>query len=214
MKLKELESALQAIETFSNPKVKLEQYQTSPHIAARILYSAEQNHNSFGAKSVADLGCGSGIFTVGPLLLGADSVLGIDIDEDALDICRDNVVDICVDEDESCPNYDLLQVDVVNEHSLSRLSKSFDTVIMNPPFGTKVKGVDMIFLQRALDMATECVYSLHKSSTRDHIKRRCRDWNVNMQIVAELKFDIPNMYKYHKHKSVDVEVDFIRFSFD
>lgn len=31
-----------------------------------------------------------------------------------------------------------------------------------------------------------------------------------MKVVAEMKFDIPNMYKFHKQKSVDVEVDLIR----
>lgn len=31
-------------------------------------------------------------------------------------------------------------------------------------------------------------------------------------MLAELKFDIPKMYKFHKDKSRDVEVDFIRVS--
>lgn len=31
-----------------------------------------------------------------------------------------------------------------------------------------------------------------------------------MEILAELKWDIPSMYKFHKKKSVDIEVDFIK----
>jgi predicted RNA methylase len=47
---------------------------------------------------------------------------------------------------------------------------SFDTVIMNPPFGTKNNaGIDMLFLRRAIELATGAVYSLHKSSTREVI---------------------------------------------
>ena len=44
----------------------------------------------------------------------------------------------------------------------------FDTVIMNPPFGTKKEttGHDVRFLERAVLMARTAVYSLHKSSTR------------------------------------------------
>lgn len=46
-----------------------------------------------------------------------------------------------------------------------------DVVIMNPPFGTRRKGADMEFLSAAFRLASESVYSLHKSSTRAHIKR-------------------------------------------
>lgn len=46
-----------------------------------------------------------------------------------------------------------------------------DVVIMNPPFGTRRKGADMDFLRAAFRLATESVYSLHKSSTRAHIQR-------------------------------------------
>ncbi|CAM9502521.1 unnamed protein product, partial [Choristocarpus tenellus] len=41
-----------------------------------------------------------------------------------------------------------------------------DTVIMNPPFGTRNSGIDMIFLEQALQVASTAVYSMHKSSTR------------------------------------------------
>lgn len=43
----------------------------------------------------------------------------------------------------------------------------FDTIIMNPPFGTKKNiGQDMRFLEAALVMTNNVVYSLHKTSTR------------------------------------------------
>lgn len=48
-----------------------------------------------------------------------------------------------------------------------RWDKYFDTVVMNPPFGTKNNaGIDMKFLKMGLDLASDSVYSLHKSSTR------------------------------------------------
>ena len=46
-----------------------------------------------------------------------------------------------------------------------------DVVIMNPPFGTRRKGADMEFLRAAFLLASESIYSLHKSSTRAYIKR-------------------------------------------
>ncbi|KAL6062438.1 Methyltransferase-like protein 5 [Balamuthia mandrillaris] len=86
-----------------------------------------------------------------------------------------------------------------------------DTVIMNPPFGTKFKGIDMVFLQKALQMARVSVYSLHKTSTREHIERKARQWGAKGEVLAELRYDIPAMYRFHKKQSVDIEVDFWRF---
>ena len=95
------------------------------------------------------------------------------------------------------------------------MNKKFDTVVMNPPFGTKHnKGIDMAFVKQGLALAQNAVYSLHKTSTRAHIlKKASEDWGVNAKVVAELRYDLPASYKHHKKASVDIEVDFIRFSF-
>jgi hypothetical protein len=95
--------------------------------------------------------------------------------------------------------------------SLSNLPQ-IDTVVMNPPFGTKRKGVDMVFLQKAIEMCGTSVYSLHKTSTRNHILKKATQWGVEAKVIAELKFDIPQMYKFHKRRSVDVAVDLFRFA--
>lgn len=164
MKLKALESLLQQVETFAHPKIQLEQYQTSAHLGARILHVASSRFGSICGRSVLDLGCGCGTFTIGSLLMGAEYVLGIDIDSDALDSCKKNLADIL---DEDASKYDLIQADVTHSPLFQRLNNSFDTVITNPPFGTKNnKGMDVTFLRTALDIATDCVYSLHKTSTR------------------------------------------------
>jgi hypothetical protein len=42
----------------------------------------------------------------------------------------------------------------------------FDTVIMNPPFGTWRSGADVMFLRAACMLCQGVIYSLHKSSTR------------------------------------------------
>jgi predicted RNA methylase len=85
---------------------------------------------------------------------------------------------------------------------------------MNPPFGTKHnRGIDMKFLQISLDLATTSVYSLHKTSTREHVLAKAADWGVRAQVLAELRFDLPASYKFHKKQSVDIEVDFVRFWF-
>mmetsp|Transcript_14224 Transcript_14224/g.57267 ORF Transcript_14224/g.57267 Transcript_14224/m.57267 type:complete len:99 (+) Transcript_14224:870-1166(+) len=88
----------------------------------------------------------------------------------------------------------------------------FDTIIMNPPFGTRQKSIDMAFVRTALSLSRESVYSLHKTSTREYIRRKTREWRVESQVVAEMRFDIPKMYKFHSQQSRDIAVDFWRIS--
>lgn len=47
------------------------------------------------------------------------------------------------------------------------IGRVVDTVVMNPPFGTRKKGADMEFLSAAMKVASRAVYSLHKTSTRE-----------------------------------------------
>lgn len=52
-----------------------------------------------------------------------------------------------------------------------RRGPGFDMVVMNPPFGTRNKGIDVLFLQHAIKSVVDggAVYSLHKSTTREHV---------------------------------------------
>jgi len=57
------------------------------HATTRMCLEAAER---YPAKNVLDLGCGSGILSIGALLLGAERALGFDIVPDAPSICRDN----------------------------------------------------------------------------------------------------------------------------
>jgi predicted RNA methylase len=89
----------------------------------------------------------------------------------------------------------------------------FDVAIMNPPFGTRLAGVDTTFVLQGLHAvnATGKVYSLHKSSTRSHFIRLAESLGVGLQVVAELRFDLPATYAFHREASVDIAVDLLRF---
>jgi len=207
MKLKELESHLQEVEQFQAPKILLEQYSTRPHIAACMLHTMAASFDDIEDKTVADLGCGSGVLAVGCAMLGAGYVLGFDVDPDALQLMSENVEDFEMD------NLDAINIDVKNIGD--GWHKKFDTVVMNPPFGTKHnKGLDLLFLQTGLNLSRRAVYSLHKTSTRDHVVKKAEQWGAKAQVLAELRYDLPASYKHHKKSSVDIAVDFIRFSVD
>jgi predicted RNA methylase len=93
-------------------------------------------------------------------------------------------------------------------------SNCVDTVVTNPPFGTKANnaGMDLRFLRAATRLARRAVYSFHKTSTRDFLMRLVQqEWGYkNVKVVAEMKFELPQTYKFHKERSVDIAVDLIR----
>jgi rRNA N6-adenosine-methyltransferase METTL5 len=108
---------------------------------------------------------------------------------------------------------------VVDDYSCCTMSfplsdHCVDTVLTNPPFGTKPDkaGIDVQFLKLACRLARRAVYSFHKTSTRDYILRTMNALpNVaSVAVIAEMKFDLPRTYKFHQQASVDVEVDLIR----
>nr|CAG4643450.1 EOG090X0BVL [Ilyocryptus agilis] len=207
MKRKELECYLQDLDGFTKPKILLEQYETRPHIAACMLHTIESSFQDLKGKVVLDLGCGCAALGIGSALLGASYVLGVDIDDDALQSALLNV------EQFEISNMDFIQCDVKDlPRVLNR--KEVDTVIMNPPFGTKRnKGLDSLFVETALECLKDngVLYSLHKSSTRDHFLRKAPSWKVDAKVLAQLRYDLPATYKFHNKNSVDIEVDFWRF---
>ncbi|PKI76268.1 methyltransferase-like protein 5 [Punica granatum] len=203
MKLKQLEGLLGDLQQFSNPKIELEQYPTGPHIASRMLYTAENSFGDVSDKVVADFGCGCGTLGIAATLLGAEHVVGIDVDAQSLEVASLNAEELEV-------QMNFVQCDIKN---LQFRGLTIDTVVMNPPFGTRKKGADMVFLSSALKVASQAVYSLHKTSTRDHIKRAAlRDFNASTaEVLCELIYDVPQLYKFHKKREVDIAVDLWRF---
>ncbi|XP_076252107.1 methyltransferase like 5 [Rhynchophorus ferrugineus] len=205
LKLKKLEEILQQVSDFERPKIKLEQYVTPPHLASHMLYTIQSHYGDIKGKLVADLGCGCGGLTIGTALLDASLVVGFELDADALDVFQEN----------AC-NHDIEHVELINcdvRNIPERFHKFFDTVLMNPPFGTKSnEGIDKKFLDVALKLSNNAVYSLHKTSTRNHILKYAKSVRVNAVVLAELRYNLPLTYKFHKKTSVDIEVDFYRFT--
>jgi predicted RNA methylase len=157
MKLKQLQSNLESVASFKNPKIEYEQYPTSPHIASHMVFTAQEQFEDLESKTVVDLGVGCGMLSIASSLMETGYNIGIDIDDDALDQTLENTksFDFALD---------LLKMDMRDyQHRIKS-----DTVIMNPPFGTKtMQGIDITFLEMATQISDHVIYSLHKSSTRN-----------------------------------------------
>jgi len=100
-----------------------------------------------------------------------------------------------------------------DDDGIPLLPNCVDTVLTNPPFGTKHNaGIDVSFLRTAIRLARKSVYSFHKSSTSPYLLKIVQSWGYEVEVVARMKFEIPKMYKFHKQDEIDVEVDLIRVS--
>ena len=97
------------------------------------------------------------------------------------------------------------------EDGIPMADNSVDTVLTNPPFGTKDNaGVDVQFLRTACRLARRAVYSFHKRTTRGFLISIVEEWGYKASVVAEMDFDIPQSYHFHNQKTKDVAVDLIR----
>ena len=200
---------LQPLDIFENPKVELEQYSTPPNIAAEILHRVDMDMDLSG-KRVVDLGCGTGILGLGAICLGADHVLGVDIDSEALRVAQDNRNYMEIAED--TVQYSKLDVKMVQKNDLPENCDKFDVVISNPPFGTRDSNIDQIFVTKGLELS-DTVYSVHKSSTRNFWKKQAKEMNVVFDVlIQDLFFPIEKTFSFHKHHSYDIMVDVIKFS--
>ena len=105
-----------------------------------MLWTIESSFQDISDRVVADLGCGSGVLSIGAVMLGAELVVGVDICEDAIQTLLENR-----EEFEMEGNIDMILADITDPNSLEQMHKKFDTVIMNPPFGTKHNKVPFIY---------------------------------------------------------------------
>ncbi|GFV35332.1 rRNA N6-adenosine-methyltransferase METTL5 [Trichonephila clavipes] len=205
-KAQKLQEILESLDVFEKPNIALEQYSTPPHVAAQMLHIMAENTGEIDGKIIGDLGCGCGTLTIGAAICGAALCIGFDIDDKALEIARGNKEDLELE------NVDFIQCDV-EDLSNSRWYKAFDTVILNPPFGTKNNwGIDMKFLQTACSLARETVYSLHKSSTLEHVEKKVKSWNFKMKAMYRMSFNLRKTRRKDKDESRDILVDLIRIT--
>jgi putative methylase len=144
----DLERFLSTVVAQPNPKVHLEQYTISEQIASNILYIAGYVNDDIVGKSVLDLGCGTGRLALGASYLGAEEVVGVDIDRLAIKTAFENSKNAC------SHNVQWVLGDI------SAVAGRFDTVLQNPPFGVQTREADRAFLEKALEVARS-VYSLH-----------------------------------------------------
>ena len=199
--IKSLESDLQQLTSFDSPNAELEQYQTPPRLAAEILFIIDSYHD-IESKVVLDLGCGTGILGLGCVRLGASKVVGVDIDSTAIEVAKFNAEEVGL-----TPEKISFIIKDVRKLTVEDIPlKCIDTVVMNPPFGTKRANTDYEFVQKALQCSNK-VYSLHKSTTREFWRTKV-NWNVKV-LEKDIPFCIGRTMKFHKNKEQYIRIDLL-----
>ena len=199
---KHLEMRLQSVPAHPRPKVGLEQYTTPSIIASDLIWNAYSLGDVEG-KNIVDLGCGTGVFAIGSALMGANSSLGVDIDEDSIRLAIDVRDKLNVD------NLDFIVSDIC------RFNGSFDadTVFQNPPFGSQRNadsGRDLKFVKSAVELNPEVLYSFHMASTEEFLIKFYSDNNLEITHIFRYKFPIPKIYEFHTKEKADVDVIVMR----
>ena len=199
MKQRQLEILLQKIPEPETPVPELEQYMTPASIAADILFRAYQ-WGDIEHKTVVDLGCGTGIFSVGAIYMGAVNVFGFDIDKKVIAIAkkyaRTNALPII---------YSLKDVSMVNT--------TCDTVLMNPPFGAQKSNnkADRKFLEKAFEISS-VIYSLHLKKTFVFLEKMIKALGGDITHHKAYTFPIKWMFDFHTKQIVNYDVILLRIT--
>jgi putative methylase len=193
---RDLARTLQTISPHPEPRVSLEQYTIPADLAAEILFLASYSLGDIEGRCVLDLGTGTGRLAIGASILGAEYVVGVDLDQLALRIASSNSKRLGLG-----TNWVLGDVKSLRGH--------VDTVLMNPPFGTKRLHADVEFLQIALKLG-KVVYSIHKASTHQFLERWLRHRRAEAELVISTKMEIPHQFHFHTSRKRHVEVEVLR----
>ena len=181
---------------FPNPNFFLEQYSTPIDILEVYFDFLPPIHSSI----IVDLGVGTGILSFLALRLGAQGVIGIDIDRQVLQIARKNASLLNIQ------NLNLIHSSV-EFFKFEKFANNINGVIMNPPFGTKRKFLDFVFLKRAMQ-TRGWVLTLHKSNNESDrkISTLCSENKYIISNKKKLIFNLPNTHKNHILNTYEVEV--------
>ena len=211
----DLELFLSRIKPHPSPNAHLEQYTTSESAAATMLHLAAYTYGDIEGKRVLDLGCGTGMLALGCAFMGAESVVGVDIDRSAVKLAAENSAKLGFK-----PKVDWIAGDV------NAVTGKFDTVVQNPPFGVQRRGADRAFLEKALQVA-DAVYSLHNNPfTNEPLVRRLKANGGLLQVepspfltrfieaqggkikaVYALLLAIPRMFDFHTKTRSEIIID-------
>lgn len=195
-----LATRLAALAGFDDPDVELEQYPTSPELAANLVHLADLTGDLDG--EVVDLGTGTGMLALAAATRSPDRVLALDIDRHALDTAHKNEATITPD-----TGVNWIQADATRPP----LSTTDATVVMNPPFGAQHgnRGADRAFLDAARTFAVVS-YSIHNAGSRAFVEAYADDHDGTVTHAFAAELPIEGQFEFHTSDRTELPVEVYR----
>jgi putative methylase len=189
----ELVRKLSRVPLAENPRADLEQVGTPADAAAELLFAAVRLDGLAG-RSVLDLGSGTGRLAIGAALLGADPVVGVEVDPALVATARAAARDAGV-------TVEWVAADV------AEYDRRADLVLMNPPFGAQRRHADRPFWDRAFALASRSVHAFALADSRTFIARRAVARNVQVLETQPVAWEFPRTFPHHSRRRVTLAVD-------
>ncbi|MFO1532535.1 MAG: METTL5 family protein [Thermoplasmatota archaeon] len=209
MRRSELAARLAAVPRHPTPDPALEQYRTPEEVAAGLLWLAAED-GAIRDRNVLDLGCGTGLFAVGAALLGARLATGVDVDLAAVAIAREAAEAAGVGK--RCW---FVASGLAAWHADPA---TFDTVVMNPPFGAQAENrhADRLFLARAAEAVRDrkgTVWFLAQERTERFLVAFAAELGGRLERVASWDYPLQAQFGFHAEEARVVLVGGYRLGF-
>ena len=203
---RELAGQLAVVAGFENPTVELEQYPTPPDLAAHVIHVADLQ-GDIEARTVVDLGTGTGMLALGAALRGPARVVGVELQREPLVIARQNGRRVGT----TAPVH-WIQGDATRA-PLSPTEPT--TIVMNPPFGAQDgrEGADRGFLRTAAEIA-DVSYSIHNRDSRDFVEAFAADHGGEVTHAYRATFELDRQFDFHERERTEIETEVFRIAWN
>ncbi|RQG89812.1 methyltransferase domain-containing protein [Natrarchaeobius halalkaliphilus] len=201
-----LARVLESLEDFSDPSPALEQYLTPSDLAAHLCHLARLQGDL--DRRVLDLGTGTGMLAIAAAISGADAVVGIDVDPDALELARRNerAVEPGLDSGRT-DGIDWVRGDVIRHP----FSEEAGTVVSNPPFGAQRgnRHADRSFLETARELSSVS-YTIHNEGSQSFVESYAADFGGDVTHAFRAELPIDRRFAFHTERTETLEAEVFR----
>ena len=193
MRRDELVRQIQAVPLPLEAAAPLEQVATPAEAAANLLNLLDRRFGLAG-RSVLDLGSGTGRLAIGAALLGANPVVGVEVDARLVPVAR-----AAARAARALASFHVADV--------AHWVRPADIVVMNAPFGAQRRHADRPFWDRALALARMAVGAFASSASRTFIARLALERDAQVIEVEPVPWNLPRTFPHHRAANVRLAVD-------
>ncbi len=194
---KKVEIFISKLKNFKNPKENLEQYSIDESFWSEILNFYMLRNDV--PKTIYDFGAGTGKLSLPFFLFGSKKINFFEIDEDVIPILKKNI-NFTLSKKDLSLNYNIFNVDIF-DFDFSKIENP-DLIVMNPPYGTRIKGLDSDFLDLALNFNSDLI-TMHKTSTKSYINKKLKNRKF---ISFDVDYKLKQTYSHHSSKIKKIKV--------